>query len=91
MLNLPLITLFTILVFLSTEKQSVALREFSHATKLDILGTLLSRFFKGYGPTSSIYVSTLKDLALLVSCQSNVLPQQNKKAVSPFYHKKYFW
>ena len=35
------------------------------------LGTLLSRFFEYRGPTSSVYVSTLKDLALLVCCQSN--------------------
>ena len=65
----------SILVFLSTERQSVALREFLHAPKKYFLGTLLSRFFEDRGPTSSTYVSTVKDLALLVCClccQSNI-------------------
>ena len=64
--------IFSLVVFLGTERQSVALREFSHAPKIDFLGTLLSRFFEDRGPSSSIYVSTLKDLALLVCCQSNI-------------------
>ena len=73
MLKLPIMTLFifSILVFLSTESQSVALWEFSDAQKIDIFETLLSGFFEDRGPTSSIYISTLKDLALLVCRQSN--------------------
>ena len=69
MLSLPIITLFVfpVLVFLITEKQSVALREFLHAPKRIFLGTLLSRFL-----STSIYVSTNKDLALLVFCQSKI-------------------
>ena len=48
MLKLPIMTLFifSILVFLSTESQSVALWEFSHAQKIYIFGTLLSEFLK---------------------------------------------
>ena len=74
MLRLPIMTLFifSILVFLSTERQSVALWEFSHAPKIDFLGTLLSGFFEDRGDTSSIYVSTLTELALLACCQSNI-------------------
>ena len=70
MLRLPFNTflIFSILVFLSTERQSAALRDFSHAQKIDFLGTLLSIHFEDRGATSSIYVSTLKDLALLVCC-----------------------
>ena len=58
--------------FLKYRRQSVDLREFSHAPKIDFLASLLSRLFEDRGPTSSIYVSTLKDLALLVCCQSNI-------------------
>ena len=58
MLRLPIMTLFIflILVFLSTQRQSFALRKSSHAPKIDFLGTLLSRFFEDQGATSSIYV-----------------------------------
>ena len=61
MLKLPIMKLFifSILVFLSTEKQFVALWEFLHAPKDRVL-------------IPSIYASTLKDLALLVCCQSNI-------------------
>ena len=71
MLRLPVMPLFihSILVFLSTQRQSVALREFSHAPKI-FLETLLFRFFEDRGPTSSVYVSVLKDLASLVCCYS---------------------
>ena len=52
--------------------QCFALNEFSRTPKVDFLGNLLSRFFKDRGPTSSIYVSTPKDLALTVCCQCNI-------------------
>ena len=76
--------LFSILGFLSTERQSVALWEFSHTSKIAFLGNLLSRFFEDRGPTSSIYVSTLKDLALLVCCQSNIILRIVWASVSSF-------
>ena len=74
MLRLTIMTLFifSILVFLSTQRQSVASREFSHAAKIDFVGNLLSRFFKDQGSTSSIYASRPKELALIVCCQSNI-------------------
>ena len=54
MLRLPIMTLFifSIIVFLSKERQSVAVREFSHAPKIDFLGTLLSRLFEDREPTN---------------------------------------
>ena len=74
MLRLPMMTsfIFSILVFLSTERQSVALWEFLHATKIGLMRTLLSGFFEDRRPTCSIYVSTLKHLALFVCCQSDI-------------------
>ena len=60
MLKLPIMKfIFSILVFLSTEKQFVALWEFLHAPK-------------DRGLIPSIYASTVKDMALLVCCQSNI-------------------
>ena len=47
-----------IFFILSTEKQSVALRKFLHAPKIDFLENLFARFFKGRRPTTLIYVST---------------------------------
>ena len=55
--------IFSIIAFLSTERQSVVLREFSHAPKIDILRTLSSIFLEDRGPISSIYVSTAKGMA----------------------------
>lgn len=75
MLRLPIMTvfMFSILVFLSIQKYSVVLREFLEATKIDFWGTLLFRFFEeDQGPTSSIYVSTPKDLILTVCCQFHI-------------------
>ena len=64
--------IFLILVFLSTQRQSFALKELSHVSKIDFVGALLSRYFEEQGATSSIYVSTPKYLALIVCCQSSI-------------------
>ena len=42
------------------------------ASKLQFSGTFLYRLFEDWGPTPSVCVLTLKDLALIVCCQSNV-------------------
>ena len=42
------------------------------ALKWQFLVTFLSRLFEDWGPTLSVCVLTLKDLALIVCCQSNI-------------------
>ena len=41
-----------------------------------------------YKLNNACYVITILSVYYLASC---ILPYQNKKAGSPFYHKKYFW
>ena len=64
--------IFSVLILLSTKKQSVVFKGLFHAPKLDFVGTFMFRFFEDGGPNSAIYVSLPKDLDLIVCCQSNI-------------------
>ena len=91
--KLPIMKLFifSILVFLRTKRESVALRANIH-----FVGTLWYRFFKDRGRTSSIYVSIPKDFGFIVYCQSNIAFSELRKSTLKHFVKSvqtrsFFW